>query len=54
VVKTNAVPADHALVGTWIAEEEDSDATFTFSSENDNLRVSGFCRSDGEEFEITE
>ncbi len=46
-------PADHPLIGTWITDEEDSDTAFRFSLENNKLRVSGFCRSSGEEFEIT-
>src|SRR5258708_7675845 len=28
-------------------------AAFTFSAKNNKIRVSGFCRSDGEAFEIT-
>jgi hypothetical protein len=53
-VKTHlAIPADHALIGTWITDGEDSDAAFTFSLKNGKFRVSGFCRSDGEAFEIS-
>jgi hypothetical protein len=46
------LPDDHALIGTWITEEEDSNVAFRVSLRNGKLRVSGFCRSDGEEFEI--
>jgi len=54
VAKTSRTfPADHPLIGTWITDEEDSDTAFRFSLENNKLRVSGFCRSSGEEFEIT-
>lgn len=47
-------PIDHAFIGTWITDQEDSDVAFTISSEDDELIVGGFCRSDGEEFEITQ
>jgi hypothetical protein len=47
------VPADHALVGTWITDEEDSNAAFVVAVKNGRFRVSGFCRADGEEFGIT-
>lgn len=40
------------LIGTWITEDEDSNVSFTFSAKNNKLHVSGFCRSDGEVFEI--
>jgi hypothetical protein len=54
VAKTKStIPADHALIGTWVTDWEDSNTAFRFSRENNKLRVSGFCRSDGEEFEIT-
>lgn len=53
MTEMNTTPADRALIGTWITNEEDSNAAFTFSSENDEFHVSGFCRSDGERFEIT-
>ena len=46
------VSGDHPLVGTWITDEEDSDAAFIFTIEHGDIEVSGFCRSDGEEFEI--
>jgi hypothetical protein len=46
------IPEDHPLVGTWITDEEDSDAAFIFTIENGYIEVSGFCRSDGEKFEI--
>ena len=48
-----SVSADCALIGTWITDEDDSNAAFAFSSKNNKLRVYGFCRSDGEEFKIT-
>jgi hypothetical protein len=44
----------HALIGTWITDQEDSNAAFTISLENNKFHVTGFCRSDGEEFEITQ
>jgi hypothetical protein len=44
---------DHALIGTWVTEKEDSEAAFTFSARDNTLHVSGFCISDREEFEIT-
>jgi hypothetical protein len=46
------IQADHPLVGTWVTNDEDSDAAFTFAVADGELRVSGFCQSDGEEFEI--
>jgi hypothetical protein len=48
------IPHDHLLVGTWIAQDDDSNAAFTFSVADETFRVSGFCRSDGEAFEITD
>ena len=47
-------PIDHRLIGTWITSEEDSDTAFVFFAANNEIHVSGFCRSNGEEFEITE
>ncbi len=47
------IAAYRALEGTWITDEEDSNAAFIFSTKGGKFRVSGFCRSDGEEFEIT-
>lgn len=44
--------ANHGLIGTWITDEEDSDAAFTVSLKRNRFHVSGFCRSDGEQFEI--
>ena len=49
-----SVPPDHPLIGTWITSDEDSNAAFVFSVSNNQFQVSGFCRSDGEEFQITE
>jgi hypothetical protein len=54
VKKTNSVLADHPLIGTWITEEEDSDVAFLVGVANNQFQVSGFCRSDGEKFEITQ
>jgi hypothetical protein len=51
---TTSISQDHPLIGTWITSDEDSDTAFVFSAANDEFRVSGFCRSSGEEFEITE
>jgi len=51
--KTTGIPIKKALVGTWITAEEDSNAAFTFSLKDKGYRVTGFCRSDGEAFEIT-
>ena len=50
------IPAtpEHPLVGIWITEDEDSDAAFTFSVANNRFQVSGFSRTDGEPFEITD
>jgi len=50
--KLARIPDDHALIGTWITDDEDSNAAFTVSLRSGKLRVSGFCRSDGEEFEV--
>jgi hypothetical protein len=52
--KAPAIPVNKALLGTWITAEEDSDAAFTFSTKNKRFHVTGFCRSDGEAFEITQ
>jgi hypothetical protein len=49
-----SIPNDHPLIGTWITSEEDSDTAFVFSAPNNHFHVSGFCRSTGEGFEITE
>lgn len=46
------IPEDHPLRGTWITDEEDSDAAFVFTPKDGEIEVSGFCRSDGEKFEI--
>ena len=51
--KTSAIPVNKALVGTWITDDEESNAAFTFSEKNNKYHVTGFCRSDGEPFEIT-
>lgn len=45
--------ANHPLIGTWVTAEEDSNVAFTFSLKNNKFGVTGLCRSDGEEFEIT-
>ncbi|MFA6008445.1 MAG: hypothetical protein WC799_00570 [Desulfobacteraceae bacterium] len=43
----------HPLIGTWITDNEDSDAAFSITFEDGAFKVHGFCRSDGEEFEIS-
>ena len=40
------------LVGKWATEDEDSDAVFVFSIKDGRCEVTGYCRSDGEVFEI--
>ena len=52
--KLSQIPPDRALVGTWITTDEDSNAAFTFAVVGNRFRVSGFCRSDGEKFKITQ
>ena len=47
------IQAEHPLIGTWVTNDEDSDAAFTFSVADGEFRVSGFCQSDGEEFEVS-
>ena len=51
--KTTGIPIRKALLGTWITAEEDSDAAFTVSVKDKRYRVTGFCRSGGEAFEIS-
>jgi hypothetical protein len=51
-VASNGIQADHPLIGTWVTNEEDSDAAFTISVTDGEFRVSGVCQSDGETFEI--
>jgi hypothetical protein len=51
--KLPSISSDHALIGTWVTDQEDSDAAFTFSAKGGTFHVSGFCISDREEFEIT-
>ena len=51
--KTATFPVNKALLGTWITADENSNVAFKFSIKNKSYRVTGFCRSDGEEFEIT-
>jgi hypothetical protein len=53
VAQEFGIQADHPLIGTWVTSDEDSDAAFTFSVADGEFRGSGFCRSDGEEFEIS-
>ena len=43
---------DHAFVGTWVTEDEDSDVSFEISASGDGFHVVGVCISDGEVFEI--
>ncbi len=45
---------DHPFIGTWITDEEDSDAAFVVAVGRTKFRVSGFSRSDGEAFKITQ
>ena len=52
--RLQSVPADPALAGTWITDDEDSDAAFVISISKGKFQVNGFCRSDGERFEITQ
>lgn len=52
--KPASVTDDHALIGTWITQQEDSDAAFTVSVKAGKFHVSGFCRSEGEAFKITQ
>jgi hypothetical protein len=52
-LKTRTIRINDTLLGTWITENEDSNAAFTVSAKNNRYRVAGFCRSDGEMFEIT-
>ena len=55
MVNTTApIPADHPLIGTWITEEEDSNVAFTICVRDGVFAVTGFCRIDGEAFEISE
>lgn len=49
-----SVSSDHPLVGTWITSEEDSNAAFIFEVSNNQFRVSGFCRTDGEQFQMSD
>jgi hypothetical protein len=51
---TNVInPAEeHAFVGVWVTEDEDSDVSFDISLSGDSFHVVGVCISDGEEFEI--
>lgn len=44
----------HPLVGTWVTEDEDSDAAFLVKVAKGRFVVGGFCRSTGERFKITE
>ena len=46
-------PLDEKLTGTWVTQEEDSDAVFAFIIKDGIFEVSGFERSDNEAFEIT-
>jgi len=46
--------SDNPLVGTWIVDSEDSNVAFTFAVKKGRFSVSGFCRSDGEKFKISD
>jgi len=48
----NKSTVDHALVGTWISEDEDTDTAFVVSAAGDAFHVSGFSRSSAIPFEI--
>jgi hypothetical protein len=48
------IPVDHPLIGTWVTDDEDSDAAFVVAAVGNQLQVTGFCRSSGEAFEITD
>ncbi len=43
----------HPLVGTWITDEEDSDAAFVIKVSRGHFVVTGFSQSTGEKFKIT-
>lgn len=45
---------DHPLIGTWVTEDEDSDAAFVISAADEGFRVSGFSRSSATPFEISD
>lgn len=45
-------PAQHGLIGVWVTEDEDSDASFEISSRGEGFHVAGVSVSDGEAFEI--
>jgi hypothetical protein len=47
------ISSDHPFIGTWITDDEDSDPAFRIKVVGGKFRVSGFCRSDGEAFEIS-
>jgi hypothetical protein len=51
--KFPSTPAEHALIGTWVTNEETSNVAFVFSARDNRLHVSGFCITTREEFEIT-
>lgn len=44
--------SSHPFVGTWVVEDEDSDATFVVTVEDGQFVVVGTCISDGEIFEV--
>jgi hypothetical protein len=48
------ISKEHPLVGTWITEDEDSDSAYVVKASRGRFVVSGFCRSDGERFRITQ
>ena len=45
--------SNHPFVGTWIDDNEDTDAIFHIKQVKGDFIVSGNCISDGEQFEIT-
>ena len=46
-------PPDPAFVGTWVTEDEISDAAYRIAIDKGKYLVSAFCITDGEEFEIS-
>lgn len=43
---------NHAFVGVWVTESDDSDVSFEISALDGVFQVVGTCISDGEVFEI--
>ena len=49
----DTISTDHPLIGTWIAEDEDSDVAISIEVNQGLFSVSAFCRSDGEYFKVS-